>query len=71
MDKWSHTAPFVQLPLLFEVSGAAELVGPAVITAEGGMGGTYIRTAGEAGKAVLTIRCPGLKTLQIAFDVIK
>ena len=71
VDKWGHTAPFVQLPLLFEVTGAAELVGPAVITAEGGMGGTYIRTAGEAGKAVLTIRCPGLKTLQIAFDVIK
>lgn len=71
VDKWGHTAPFVQLPLLFEVEGAAQLVGPAVITAEGGMGGAYIRTTGEAGKAMLTVRCPGLETIRIAFDVIK
>ena len=69
VDKWGHTTPFVQPPLLFEVTGAAQLVGPAAATAEGGMGGTYIRTVGRAGKATLTIRCPGLETVSIAFDV--
>ena len=69
-DKWGNTAPFVQLPLLFEVTGAAALVGPEAAAAEGGMAGTYVRTVGETGKAVLNIRCPGLDTVSIAFDVI-
>ena len=70
LDSNGNIAPYAQLPLLLEVRGAAELVGPEAVTAEGGMAGTYIRTAGEAGQAVLTIRCPGLETVQITFDVI-
>jgi beta-galactosidase len=41
--------------VIFTLEGAAELVGPNIVTAEGGMCGTYIRTVGEAGNIKLTV----------------
>ena len=56
LDGWDNPAPYAQLPLQFEVEGAAELVGPSLVTAEGGMTGCYLRTKGESGEALLHIR---------------
>ena len=69
-DPWGNTVPYAQLPLRFAVTGAAALVGPDVICAEGGMGAAYLRTVGRAGTAVLTVRADGLEDVAITFDVI-
>ena len=58
-----------QLPVRFELKGDAELIGPDMATAEGGMCGTYIRTVGRTGKAVLSISSPGLETVKIEFEI--
>ena len=71
VDQNGNIAPYAQYPLLLSVEGPAALIGPEAVTAEGGLAGTYIRTVGEAGKAVLTVRTPGLEPIQIAFDVMK
>ena len=55
LDECGSVAPYAQLPVFLEVEGAAELVGPDVVTAEGGMCGCYLRTVGEAGEAKLTV----------------
>ena len=47
-------------------NGAA-LVGPAAVTAEGGMGGTYVRTLGRAGSARLTVSAPGVESAAVDF----
>ena len=71
VDEYGNTASYAQLPLHFSVAGAAELVGPADATAEGGMSGCYIRTSGRAGKAVLHVSAPRLADAEVEFTVEK
>jgi beta-galactosidase len=40
-----------------------------VVTAEGGMCGTYVKTTGKAGSAKLTVSCHGLDTVTVDFVV--
>ena len=70
-DRWGNIFPYAQLPLRFGLTGAAQLIGPDVATAEGGMGGTYIRTVGQAGQATLTIAADGLEPVTVDFTVVK
>ena len=51
--------------------GAAALVGPAAATAEGGMGGTYLRTVGQTGTAALTVSAPQCAPVTVQFTVTK
>ena len=51
------------------VEGAAELVGPSVVTAEGGMTGTYVKTLGRAGTAVLRISTAQTGPVTVNFTV--
>ena len=67
LDGNGNTAPYAQLPVTFTLDGAAELVGPAAVTAEGGMCGTYVRTVQTAGTASLTISAPGVDSVQVDF----
>lgn len=69
LDEYDNVASYAQLPLTFSVTGDIELVGPAVATAEGGMCGTYLRSAGRAGEGTLTISAPGLESAEIKFTV--
>ena len=64
-----NVAPYAQLPVRLKLEGAAQLVGPDVVTAEGGMCGTYIRTVGESGSAKLTVSTDGLAPVVVEFTV--
>ena len=55
----------------FALEGEAELVGSETAVAEGGMTGTYLRTVGKAGKAVLTISAPQTESVTLSFTVEK
>ena len=68
-DEFGNVESYAQLPVRLSVEGAAELVGPDVVTAEGGMCGTYVRTTGEAGTAKLTVSADGLEPVTIEFEV--
>ena len=69
LDGNGNPAPYAQLPVTFTLEGPAALVGPACVTAEGGMCGTYIRTLGESGEATLTVTAPGTETVKLKFTV--
>ncbi len=69
VDEFGNVAPYAQLPVLFAIDGEAELVGPKVVTAEGGMCGTYIRTTGKAGTARLTIAAAQTEAVTISFRI--
>ena len=69
LDQYGQPVPYAQLPLHFHVSGAAELVGPTVATAEGGMTGCYVRTIGETGEAILTVIGERMAPLELRFTV--
>ena len=70
LDEYGNIAPYAQLPVQFRLEGAAELVGSAVATAEGGMTGTYIRTTGKAGAAKLTISTAQTESVELVFTVV-
>ena len=67
LDEDNNPAVYAQLPVIFYLDGEAELVGPGVVTAEGGMCGTYIRTVGTSGTAKLTINTAQTDPVEIEF----
>ena len=69
LDEFGNIAPYAQLPVKLQLKGAAELVGPDVITAEGGMTGTYIRTIGKTGIATLSLSTAQTESVTIQFTV--
>jgi len=69
LDENGNIAPYAQLPVRFALEGDAELVGPDVATAEGGMTGTYIKTIGKSGEAKLTITTAQTEPVVLIFKV--
>ena len=69
LDENDTPAPFAQLPVHFFLEGDASLIGPAVVTAEGGMCGTMIRTIGHSGEATLTVFADGLEPVTIKYSI--
>ena len=69
LDEHGNIAPYAQLPVQFTLEGEAELVGSKVVTAEGGMTGTYVRTLGRAGEARLTITTDRTEPVVLIFKI--
>lgn len=67
-DEYGNLLPFYQEPLQLSVEGPISLIGPAVISLKGGMGGTYVKTSGT-GDATLTITTTEHKIYKISFVV--
>ena len=70
LDDHGNIAPYAQIPVQFILEGEAELVGPSVVTAEGGMTGTYVKTVGRAGEARLTIHTDQTEDVTLIFKVV-
>ena len=68
LDNCDSPAPYAQLPVRFRAEGPVELVGPDVVTAEGGMCGAYVRTTGT-GTAQVTISADGLEPVTVWFEI--
>ena len=68
-DEQGSTASYAQLPVTLTVSGDAELIGPAVVTAEGGMCGTYVRSIGRTGRARLVISTEQTEDTELEFEI--
>ena len=69
LDQHGNNAVYAQLPVIFSLEGEAELVGPSIVTAEGGMCGTYIRTTGKAGPVRLTVSTPQTEAITTELTV--
>jgi len=69
LDENGNIAPYAQLPVHLELEGPARLVGPQVVTAEGGMTGTYVKTTARTGEAKLTIRTEQTEPVTVTFAV--
>jgi len=69
LDENGNVAPYAQLPVQFTLEGDAELVGPNLVTAEGGMTGTYVRSIGKAGQARLTIHTDQTEDVTLIFKI--
>lgn len=54
-DQNGNRLPFFNEAVTAELDGAAEIIGPKTVMLRGGSGGTYIKTIGVSGKAVLKL----------------
>lgn len=68
-DENGNVAPYAQIPVRLSLEGPAELIGPDIVVTEGGMSGTFVRTAGEAGIAALTLSSEGLEPVKLFFNI--
>ena len=69
LDGNGAVSPYAQLPIKLELTGEAELIGPDIITAEGGMCGCYVKTNGRRGEARLKISSPQTEPIVIDFRI--
>ena len=68
-DKNGCTASYAQIPLKIEAEGSVRLLGPDIVTAEGGMTGVYVGTTGEKGAGSVKISSPGFESVTVRFIV--
>lgn len=71
VDENGNITPFFQEPIMIETEGVVELIGPDVISLKGGMGGFYVKSIGEIGKAKVYLKNAQLKTVTLDFAVAK
>ncbi len=71
VSEMSNVLPFYQEPVSLEAVGPIEIIGPKVISFQGGMTGTYVKTTGESGEAKLIIHSEQAKDIEIDFSISK
>jgi beta-galactosidase len=69
VDENGNILPFANDPVIFETSGNIELIGPKVVSLQGGMFGTYVRTTGKAGRGSLKITDVNGEITEIGFEI--
>jgi len=69
MDEYGNVLPVYNDPVSFEAKGKISLIGPSIVSLQGGMGGTYVKTIGESGDGKLIIHYENDKEVVIEFDV--
>lgn len=69
VDDLGNLLPFCQEPLLLRAEGAIRLIGPELTALLGGMGGTYVKTAGEPGEGRLIVQSPLFGETALTFTV--
>ncbi len=55
VDENGNLLNYFNDPVILSIEGDAAIIGPTVISLSGGMGGTYVKSIGKAGKAKLTV----------------
>ncbi|MCR5214306.1 MAG: glycoside hydrolase family 2 protein [Eubacterium sp.] len=70
-DNYGNILHFSNDPVTFSTIGPIEVIGPQIISLQGGMGGTYIKTTGKAGEARLIVTDGAGVTSSIEFRITK
>jgi beta-galactosidase len=69
-DEFGNLLSFCNDPVILEAQGEIELVGPSVVSLQGGMTGTYVRTTGNSGSGKLLVKAQGCDLIEIRFTVL-
>ncbi|MBQ4257592.1 MAG: hypothetical protein II713_01165, partial [Clostridia bacterium] len=68
-DQNDNILPFADSIVTLESEGPIAVIGPKQFPLRGGMGGTFVKTVGESGKAALTVSVSDADSVRIEFDV--
>lgn len=70
LDNNDNQLSFFNEPIELCTEGPIELIGPPVVSLQGGMAGAYVRTIGETGEARLHIKNAQTEPLSISFSIV-
>ncbi len=70
IDENANLLPFYQEAIKVETEGPIAIIGDDVLSMKGGMGGLYIKTIGEKGKAKVRLVNPQCETVEIDFEIV-
>ena len=68
-DENSNVLNYYSEPVKLSVRGPLEIIGPDVVSLHGGMFGTFVKTTGKSGDAVLTIESEQAGKVEVAFTI--
>ena len=68
-DQNDNVLPFCQEAIQLRTEGPIRIIGPEITALRGGLGGTFVRTCGQEGRASLTITAAGADPLRRDFSV--
>ena len=71
LDENGNTLSFCNDPVSIAVSGDLELIGPKVVSLQGGMYGALVKTTGKAGQGSVTVSAEGAEPVEVAFTIAK
>lgn len=69
IDENGNLLSFYHGALKLELEGPLQLIGPNIISLQGGMGGTYVKTTGVPGEAILRIRNEQVFEIKEVFQI--
>ena len=69
VDEHGNTLSYANDPVIIHTEGDIEIIGPSVISLQGGMGGTYVRSLGREGSGRITISSPGGAKESVEFNI--
>lgn len=70
-DQNGNVLPFYQGAVELKADGPLWIIGPTTAILRGGLGGTLVRTTGDAGKARLTLTAPDTEPVHLDFTISK
>lgn len=69
VDENGNLLSFCCEPLTVNVEGPLEIIGPSTTALRGGMGGFYVKTIGQRGRAVVTVSTPACEAVKLEFRI--
>ncbi|MBO4337587.1 MAG: glycoside hydrolase family 2 protein, partial [Lachnospiraceae bacterium] len=69
VDENDNILPFANDPVTIKAEGDIELIGPSVISLQGGMFGCYVKSTGKPGSGKLTLTTQNGQTEEVSFTV--
>lgn len=69
VDQNGSVLHVAQEPVMLSAEGPIEIIGPKIAMLRGGLGGTYVKTTGQTGRAALTLTLSGAAPIRIEFTI--
>ncbi|MBQ1407304.1 MAG: glycoside hydrolase family 2 protein [Eubacterium sp.] len=70
VDEHGNTLSFANDPVIIDTEGDIEIIGPSVMSLQGGLGGTYVRSLGREGNGRITISSQGGAKESVEFVIV-
>ena len=69
VDEYGNRLRYFNEPIMLKATGGVDIIGPAIISLKGGIGGTYVKTNRSSNEGMLIICAEQIGNAQISFTI--